>query len=149
MKIGWGTAIVIALLAFIGFIMFFFVKIKMNNAYDHQLVTEDYYKQELAFQKEIDQEEQAQKDGVQLRLTQNDGQGVWLTFPEKVQGQSVQGVVSFYRPSNQALDFSLPLTLDGLKMHIPHAKLVSGRWNVKVSYQINGKDYISSFKIKY
>ena len=51
MKINWGTGIVLAFIGFISFIMYFVVNMNTNKKYDHDLVTEDYYKQELEFQK--------------------------------------------------------------------------------------------------
>ena len=47
MKVNWGTAIVIAFVGFIGFIMYFVVNMATNDKYDHDLVVEDYYQQEL------------------------------------------------------------------------------------------------------
>ncbi len=47
MKINWGTGIVIAFVAFIAFIMYFVINMITNKKYDHDLVTEDYYKEEL------------------------------------------------------------------------------------------------------
>ncbi|WP_371877551.1 FixH family protein [Aquimarina sp. Aq78] len=56
MKINWGTAIVLVFIGFISFILYFVVKMNINSDYEHDLVTEDYYKQELAFQNEINAE---------------------------------------------------------------------------------------------
>ena len=47
MKFNWGTGIVLAFIGFISFIMYFVINMNTNDKYDHDLVTEDYYKQEL------------------------------------------------------------------------------------------------------
>ena len=47
MKINWGTAIVIAFVCFISFIMYFVISMSTDKKYDHDLVVEDYYGQEL------------------------------------------------------------------------------------------------------
>ncbi len=56
MKFNWGTGIVLAFIGFIGFIMYFIVSMHTDTKYDHDLVTEDYYKQELEFQNDIDKQ---------------------------------------------------------------------------------------------
>ena len=63
MKINWGTGIVLAFVAFISFIMYFVVQMNMEDRADHELVTKDYYKKELAYQKEIDAEKNAAEYG--------------------------------------------------------------------------------------
>ena len=47
MKFNWGTGIVLAILAFVGFIMYFFIITLTDKKYDHQLVTEKYYEKKL------------------------------------------------------------------------------------------------------
>ena len=57
MKLNWGTGIVIAFGLFMTFILFFVFKVQSNSKYDNELVTENYYQQELKFQSNIDKEE--------------------------------------------------------------------------------------------
>ena len=56
MKINWGTGIVIAIVLFMGFILFFVLSVQANHKYDNELVVEEYYKQERVLQKKIDKE---------------------------------------------------------------------------------------------
>ena len=59
MKINWGTGIVLAFIGFIAFIMYFVISMNINKDYQHDLVTDDYYKEELEYQNDIDKEENA------------------------------------------------------------------------------------------
>ena len=59
MKFNWGTGIVLAFIAFISFIMYFVISMNTDKSLDHDLVNEDYYKQELEFQNDIDKEKNA------------------------------------------------------------------------------------------
>lgn len=52
-KFNWGTGIVIAMVLFMTFILTFVYK-SLTPQYTHDLVSEDYYKDELLYQKEID-----------------------------------------------------------------------------------------------
>ena len=54
MKINWGTGIVIAIVAFIGFILYFVITMSTDKTYSYDLVTDKYYQQELKYQQEID-----------------------------------------------------------------------------------------------
>jgi hypothetical protein len=59
MKINWGTGIVIAIGLFMTFILVLVYKMTVDQKYNHDLVVEEYYKKELAFQEEIDAEKNA------------------------------------------------------------------------------------------
>ena len=61
MKINWGTAIVLAFIGFISFIMYFVISMNFNDKYNHDLVTEDYYKEELGYQNDINKQSNAQR----------------------------------------------------------------------------------------
>lgn len=148
MKFTWGTGILLAILAFMGFIMYFFVITLVDKKYDHELVTENYYAQELDFQKDIDTEKQTLETQMQVELTYTPGvkEGIRLDFPTSVMGKEVIGVISCYRPSDSKLDFTLPITaLDGCSLVIPDNLLKEGRWNIRVEYGFEGKNYLSLF----
>ncbi|WP_369886606.1 FixH family protein [Aquimarina sp. AD10] len=63
MKINWGTAIVLVFIGFISFILYFVVRMNTEQKFTHDLVTEEYYKEELAFQKEINAEKKRKNSG--------------------------------------------------------------------------------------
>ena len=50
MKINWGTGIVLAFIGFIGFILYFVIRMSTDDSANHDLVTEEYYKKELSYQ---------------------------------------------------------------------------------------------------
>ena len=61
MKISWGTGIVLALAAFISFILFLVISMTTNKELDHDLVVEEYYQKELEFQEQLDNERNARR----------------------------------------------------------------------------------------
>lgn len=148
MKINWGTGIVLAFIGFIGFILFFVVRMSMDNKANHDLVTDEYYKQELAYQKEIDAEANAKNlaDPIKIEKTNN---GLLLKFPKILEGQNVQGTVSLYRPSNKHLDFDLPVSLSNTHLLIPDKRLLGGRWDIKVIWEHKGKEFLHKESITY
>lgn len=148
MKINWGTGIVLAFVGFIGFILFFVVRMSTDKRANHDLVTEDYYRQELAYQKEIDAQNNATKDITKLQVRRSPD-GLEIRFPEKVNPKEIEGTVSLYRPSNKQLDFDLPISLSNNHLLIPDNRLLDGRWDIKVSWNYNGTDYLHKENIIY
>ncbi|TLF45173.1 FixH family protein [Maribacter aurantiacus] len=148
MKINWGTGIVLAFIGFIGFILFFVVRMSTDKRANHDLVTEDYYRQELAYQKEIDAQKNATKDINKLQVRKSPD-GLEIRFPEKVNPKKIEGTVSLYRPSNKQLDFDLPISLSNNHLLIPDNRLLDGRWDIKVSWNYNGTDYLHKENIIY
>src|SRR5210317_1082215 len=117
MKINWGTGIVIGMGLFIAFIMFMVITMMTDEKYDHQMVTESYYEKGMVYQEEIDAETNARDLSADLLATKTEG-GWLLTFPEELAVNESKGTVALYRPSNEKLDFQLPLELEGNQMLI-------------------------------
>ncbi|MFD2541852.1 FixH family protein [Lacinutrix gracilariae] len=148
MKINWGTGIVIAFIVFISFIMYFIITMMTNNKYDHDLVVEDYYKQELQFQKDIDKETNAKTltENITYKKTE---EGLVIIFPENLLINNISGKVFLYRPSNKQFDFEMPISLSNHNLLIPDKRLLDGRWNINVDWQYNGKNYLYKKEITY
>jgi len=149
MKINWGTGIVIGMLLFISFILYFVVTMLSSSDFDHDLVVEDYYKAELHYQQEIDAEENALALKEQIQLERN-GSELKLKFPNNMNINEIKGNVNFYRPSNKQLDFSIPFTeIEEQHFIIPERQLIKGRWNIKISWQQNDKEFLFKKEILY
>jgi nitrogen fixation protein FixH len=148
MKINWGTAIVISFVAFISFILFFVVRMSIDNRSNHDLVTEEYYKAELGYQQEINAENNANENSVKLVVTKT-AKGLRVEFPEKLDFKKVKGKISLYRPSNKHLDFDLNLNLSNTHLLIPDKSLLDGRWDIKVFWEYEGQEYLHKENITY
>ena len=148
MKINWGTGIVIAFIAFISFIMYFVITMNVNKKYQHDLVTEDYYKQELEFQNDIDKESNSKtlKENIIWKKT---NEGILLEFPKSLKAENIAGKVFLYRPSDKQFDFETAFSLSNHTLLIPDKRLLDGRWNIKVDWQYNGKSYLYKKEIIY
>ena len=148
MKINWGTAIVIAFVCFISFIMYFVITMSTNTKYEHDLVVEDYYGQELQFQTEIDNLKHSKtlKTDITWKKT-NDG--IVITFPEDKDINLVKGKVFLYRPSNKQFDFEIPISLSNHNLLIPDKRLLDGRWNIKVDWKYKTNSYLYKTEINY
>lgn len=148
MKINWGTAIVLAFIAFIAFIMCFVISMITNEKYDHDLVTENYYQKELIFQQSIDKEINAKKLDEQVTWKKTP-EGMLITFPQSLDIENIKGKVFLYRPSNKHLDFEMPITLSNHTLLIPDNRLLDGRWNLSVEWEYNDVEYLFKEDITY
>ncbi|MFC0605074.1 FixH family protein [Winogradskyella pulchriflava] len=148
MKINWGTGIVLAFIGFISFILYFIITMSTNDKYDFDLVTEDYYGQELQFQADLNKEKnsQALTENINWKKT-NDG--IVIVFPEDLDLTKIEGKVFLYRPSNKQFDFEIPISLSNRNLLIPDKRLLGGRWNIKVDWNYNEEAYLYKTEIIY
>ncbi|UOB18913.1 FixH family protein [Abyssalbus ytuae] len=140
MKINWGTGIVLAFIGFISFIMYFVIKVNTNDKYNHDLVTEEYYKKELAFQQQLDKQKKAKKAGI-IPTIHKSNEGLVVSFPANTDYSKISGNVFLYRPSNKQLDFEIPISLSTSSLLIPNKHLLDGRWNIEIEWIIDGEEY--------
>jgi len=148
MKINWGAGIVIAMVAFMSFILFFVVKMFTEDQYQYDLVVEEYYKQEIGFQDELDAEKNAIELAENVVIEQTET-GVSIVFPGKEESSTVDGIVTFYRPSNKKLDFTRAVVVEDQKMFISKNEIAPGIWNISVKWNQNGKTYITRKNINF
>lgn len=142
MKINWGTGIVIAFGLFMSFILFFVFRVQSDHKYDNELVVEEYYKQERGLQAKLNKEQNAAAliHKVQVETTP---EAIKIIFPEGFDIHKIKGKVSLYRPSDQKLDFEVPISLSASHLLIPKSDLAGGRWDITIDWDYEGKGYIS------
>ena len=147
MKINWGTSIVIAFVLFIGFILFFVIKAHNPNN-KHDLVSEEYYKDELKFQEEIDKQNNV-KSLAEPFIIKKTTEGFEIQFPKRFNNENISGTVIMTRPSNKALDFEIPIHLTNHKMLLSKSKLVEGNWNLNIDFESYDTLYLYKNSIHY
>lgn len=146
MKVNWGTGIVIAFGLFMTFILYFVFKVQSDSQYDHEMVTEEYYKKELGFQEQLDKSQHAYDLKDKLTVISQSG-GLMISFPKSFDYTKIKGKVSFYRPSNQKLDFERTLSLSDSNLLIPKTDLVGGRWDITIDWEYEGVGYLNKQQI--
>ena len=147
-KISWPLGIVIALTAFIVFILSFVYKAMFLPNYDHQLVSEDYYKDELLYQQEIDKENRGLKLEENISIVKSE-KGLLIHFPSEFEPEAISGTVFFQRLSNSKIDFQKTIELESHQLLIPKEQLVQGRWDIKIEWKAFEVAYLYKEKIIY
>ncbi len=127
----WGKGVALALFAFIAFIATL-VTIIIRQKVD--LVTDDYYKNEIAFQEDID----ARKRGSALERFQTKFEGEFfvMDFPAKDISDSIHVVL--FRPNDQKMDQYYSVKKEGTLV-IPKEALVKGNYQIECFYFQDGK----------
>tara|TARA_B100000809_G_scaffold237763_1_gene257894 strand:+ start:65743 stop:66189 length:447 start_codon:yes stop_codon:yes gene_type:complete len=146
MKINWGTGVVIAFVLFISFILGLVIIMSTNDSYEYDLVAKDYYKDELEYQQRIDKLNNAKsltKD-ISIRETEK---GIFIDFPNKIKANKIKGTIYLYRPSNQKLDITLPISIAKHSQFISYDTLIGGRWNIQVSWNVSNEEYLFQHSI--
>ena len=107
---------------------------------DFDLVSADYYEQELKYQKVIDAGKNQSVLSEAVALGVDDNQVV-LSFPDEFSGAALTGQVSFYSPVDASWDRNFDISTSDNKMLIPRPRLQSTAYKVKIQWTSEGKDY--------
>jgi len=146
MKINWGTGIVIAFVLFLSFILFFVFRVVTDHKYDNEFVVTEYYKKELLAQQDLDKEQNAYDLNHTVAI-KNVKEGIIIDFRSDFDYSNIKGIVSLYRPSNQKLDFEIPISLSSPHLLIPKSNLVGGRWGINIDWNYQGKKYLNKEEV--
>jgi len=148
MKFNWGHGISIFLVIFVLTTISVVVLISTDDAYNHELVSEHYYEDELKFQEEIDKVNNAAKltSNVKYRVSK---EGVLITFPKDFNYTKVSGIIKMDRPSKKVLDFTMSIKLDeNSQILIPSVKAIQGKWIMVIDWNAEGKEFMYKAKIR-
>ena len=142
-KWNWGTGIVIAMVLFMAFILQFVYRASMVSKYEHSLVSEDYYKDEIHYQEEIDKVNKANALKENISVIQNEN-GLLIRFPKEFEASGLSGTVYFKRLSNEKLDFSKDIkdNLSDNTIFISDEQLVDGKWELKIDWKVKEESYL-------
>ncbi len=146
MKINWGTGILISFALFMSFILFFVYKVQSDHKYDNELVNEEYYKKEATVQNDIAKEHNANNLNQRVTINTNNA-GVLVQFPKNIAYQNIKGIISFYRPSNKKLDFTIPIALSNSDLLIPKKSLLGGLWDISIEWNVDNTSYLDKKEI--
>ena len=135
-KFNWGWGIFSFFTLFVGFMIFMVYKTTTINP---DLVTTDYYKQEIEYQSKIDMKNNLARTGQHVSVKKN-GKEVHVTLPLNSENVIEKAEIYFYRPSDQSKDLKLNQHLDGVFV-IPNNQLAKGEYVIKTQWSIEGVNY--------
>jgi hypothetical protein len=134
----WGHKIAIVYGLFVAFMIGMLI---MSMNYDNDLVTEDYYAKELAYQDKIDAGQNLVQADFDVVVKMVDGK-LKLVFDRLPAAKTVSGEVKFYKPDNERMDETHPIIMEtnSNEMEIS-SKGKRGRYKVQVTFEVEGQSF--------
>ena len=126
-------------IAFCGLAIFVTWALRQNT----DLVSRDYYRDEILYQKRINDITRTKPFSGQISAACDPSQRfVTLTLPAMHAEQHATGSIHLYRPSDSALDHLIPLALKtGGTQRIETRELSPGLWKLRVEWSALGEEY--------
>ena len=114
-----------------------------------ELVSADYYEQEVRYQDQLDRANRAKSLQAPAKVDYNSATRlITVLMPADHLSPSLKGWIQLYRPSAASLDQKLPLAVDATGTQIIDGKVLSdGFWHVRISWNLNGADYYFDQKL--
>ncbi len=138
MTLNWGHKLIIVFILF-GTLMFILVYKSIRT--DYQLVSKEYYNDELKYQQVIDGTANANKLSTQVSILQSDGQ-LQFQFPMEMKNKTAKGAIYFYCSYDNSKDKKIAIALNEICMQtIEETKIPSGNYTVKISWQTADGNY--------
>jgi hypothetical protein len=129
----WGKGIIVALALFVGFILFLVITLMRQ---DVDLVSEDYYKQEIDYEARIQKEQNGLNSTAKIKIVDQKS-FVIIQLPDSIALTNV--LVNLKRPNDEKLDKSFKI--EGTKTFmLPKASLEKGKYDLTIEYTVNGEE---------
>lgn len=143
MSLNWGHKLVIVFILF-GTLIGYLVYRSVTTNFD--LVSKEYYKDELAYQQVIDGTKRAGELSSAVAVVQ-DNDSLVIRFPEEMKRGSIKGQAWFYYAPDMRRDRKLPLETTGnTEVKFSRSIFIPGNYTVKISWENNGEQYYSEQK---
>jgi hypothetical protein len=125
------------------FIIFIVVLATILMTRQIDLVSEDYYQNEINYQEEIDQINNLKALRLQPRV-EITAKELIVQFPDQLEITNAE--IHLLRPDNNQLDLKFPIE-GTLFFAIPLEKLVQGKYKYKLIFEANKKKYLKEGEI--
>ncbi|MFO7256928.1 MAG: FixH family protein [Bacteroidota bacterium] len=132
----WGKAIILSFVLFGAFVA---GMVTVCIRQDINLVTRDYYKEELAYQEQLDRKQNALDLEIQPEILIRENH-LEVHYPEF--GSVSSGTVMLFRPSDASLDHEFQLTpASGPVQRFELQSLAKGLYKARMQWVMDGREY--------
>lgn len=139
----WGNKLVVVFILF-ATLIFTMVYKAMHTKYE--LVSKDYYKDELRYQEKIDGVINSNKLSM-ISILENDQQLI-IDFPKEMKEQMNEGELWFYCSSDETKDRKIRLQADDSgRQVIQKNRMAKGNFQLKIYWKSGGKNYYHEQKL--
>jgi hypothetical protein len=134
MKLNWGAGIAIL---YLGFVVMILLLVGMSASQKIDLVTDQYYEEELRFQDKINRTNHAKALAEPLVWEVNE-QGIRIRYPKSFLKNNLTGTVKLYCPSDNTKDKTFPVKQENSTQLIAASELKAGRYHLQINWE-NGE----------
>lgn len=137
MKLSWGYKIAFVYIIFVAGIGFLVFKASSQK---FDLVTNDYYDQELKYQEVIDQAENTARLSTSL-IVEKSASELSITFPPEMRNK--EKIIDFYLyyPADAKRDFRKSINIDENEFTQALPEAMKGKYELKLSWEVEGVKY--------
>jgi len=142
----WGNKIVIAFICFIGVISVM-AYISVNQ--DVNLVAEDYYEEELAYEDQIQRIKNTNGlvNPIEFELNRQTLKAKFI-YPQEIKKIFKKGSIQFFRDSDSALDREFEMSMgDDDFQEIAINGFRTGLWTIKIRWESDQKEYYKELSL--
>ena len=143
MKLSWGYKIMFVYVTFVagmGFLVF------KASSQKFDLVTTDYYAQELKYQNIIDQSANTAKLSVPL-IVEKSSSELSIIFPAEMKNKKKLIDFYLYYPADAKRDFRKAINLNENEFTQPLPQAMKGMYELKLSWEVDGVKYYFEKKL--
>jgi len=136
----WPVGIAIIYTSFVLILVAFVIYSRYQQV---DLVTDDYYDQEIKYQQQINRIDRARSLSEPVNwIFEKKNKSLMIRFPTEFDPGQVRGNILFFRPSDAKQDklVALNLSSDGTQL-ISTENLTPGFWKIKIFWYVDKKDY--------
>lgn len=138
MTFNWGHKLILVFVAFAAMMITLAYKSMHTN---YELVSKEYYKDELAYQKIIDGSNKANALSAQAVIKQEDG-NVLIQLPSEMKAVTVKGDILFYCAADSRKDRKIEMNMNSDAVQVISSKKIEpGTYTAKISWNSNGQFY--------
>jgi hypothetical protein len=112
------------------------------------LVTKDYYGEELKYQQVIDESANTAKLSAPVLVNKNDG-SLTIVFPQEMKGKEKQIDFYLYYPADASKDFRRSLNSNQQQITQSLPQNISGNYDLKLSWSTDSLKYYYEQKISF
>jgi len=138
----WGYKIMMVYALFIAGILMLVFK---SSSEKEDLVTKDYYEQELVYQQKIDQSKRAAALSTGIKYEVSKG-SVGIKFPDEMKGKDLKVSVLLYCPSDAGKDQQKDFTTTEGYVSMPIAETARGMYELKIDWEADKATYYAEHK---
>jgi hypothetical protein len=137
MKINWGYKIIGVYLIFVAGIVYLVIRASSQN---NDLVTENYYEEELKYQQVIDASGRTALLKNKMSVIKKNDQLIIL-FPSDFIDKKISGELLLYYPADEKKDFGNAFETDSLKWVQVIPPTATGQYILKIKWMADEKSY--------